>query len=64
MSPMDLRLFSRGLVKTINYTKFKTKENLNISTSQKPKFMRFYILKSLHNIFVGPKDLGAPAHFE
>ena len=49
----------------INYTKFKTKENLNISTSQKIQKTKieihkvlqllskmFHILKSLHDIFI------------
>ena len=61
--------FLRGLIRNINYTKFKTKKNLNIFISkkkkkkthththshthtQKPKFMIFYILKLLHDIFI------------
>ena len=57
-----LGLFSWGSIKNINYTKFKTKENLNILTlhkkkknqkkKSKPKYIRFHILKSLHNIFI------------
>ena len=58
-------LFFRGSIRNINYTKFKTKENLNISTFQKTKqktkteihkilqlfSTMFHILKSLQNIF-------------
>ena len=49
-------------IKNINYTKFKTKENLNILTLQKTKTeihkilqllsTMFHILKSLQNIFI------------
>ena len=56
-------LFSRGSIRNINYTKSKTKENLNILTSPKKKktqihevlqlpSTRFHILKSLYDIFI------------
>ena len=57
--------FLGSSIRNINYTKFKTKENLNISTSQKIQKIKtethkvlqlfstmFHILKSLHDIFV------------
>ena len=59
-----LALFSRGSLRNINDIKSKTKVNLNILTSQKKKkknqineffllpYMIFYILKSLHDIFI------------
>ena len=57
------RLFSKGSIRNINHTKSKTKENLNILTSHtqnththththKLKYIRFHILKSLHDIFI------------
>ena len=63
-------LFSKGSIRNINHTKSKIKENLNILTSQKKKkkkkkkknhklkYMRFHILKSLHDFFIiNPYDL-------
>ena len=63
-----LGIFFRGSIRNINYAKFKTKENLNISTSQrtKPKkkkkieihkvlqllSMMFHILKLLNDLFI------------
>ena len=58
-----LALFSRGSLRNINDIKSKTKVNLNILTSPKKKknqineffrlpYMIFYILKSLHDIFI------------
>ena len=57
--------FLRRSIRNINYTKFKTKEYLNISISQKIQKTRieihkilqlfskmFHILKSLHDIFI------------
>ena len=55
-------LFLRESIRNINYKKYKTKNNLNISISQKTKIeihkilqlhsMIFHILKLLHDFFI------------